>query len=71
MKKDSIGNYKRVIFTLIVMVAIISCSCVISYMISKMEEQACLDTLNDSVNEAATEIESRISSDQRLLASIA
>ena len=70
MKVIDDGN-KRIIITLLVMAVLIALSSAVSVKISKMEEQACWDTLHASAKEVSVEIESRVSSDQRLLDSIA
>ena len=70
MKVIDDGN-KRIIITLLVMTILIAFSCAVSVKISKMEEQACWDTLHASAREVSVEIESRVNSDQRLLDSIA
>lgn len=72
IKKDtSFQMNKKIIFTLFVMLALIGLSLVVSYHISRLEEQACWDILHQSADQIASDMVGHINSDQELLESIA
>ena len=72
MKKGIIDQNNKIIFiTILVMLALMGLSGVMSWNISHMAEERCWDTLGQSVGQVADEIEIQVNNDQELLESIA
>lgn len=70
-KKSIFKKYNKIGITLLVMVGVIVLSIFVSFRISRLEEQACWETLYLSVNQAAADLETSIRNDQKILESLA
>ena len=71
MRSVFVNRNRKIVITIIVMLLLISLSCLISLHISKIEERSCWEDLQRSVNQISIEMESNIHSDRELLDSIA
>lgn len=72
MKKKSITKkYDKIGVTLLTMVGVIALSVFVSLRISRLEEEACWETLYASINQLATDFETSIRNDQKILESLA
>lgn len=70
-KKTVFRKYDKISITLLVMVTVIALSVFASLRISHLEEQACWETLYVSINQMATDLETSVRNDQKILESLA
>ncbi|MGN0140950.1 MAG: diguanylate cyclase domain-containing protein [Roseburia sp.] len=70
-KRTTPGKDKKIVITLLLMLALVGVSVVVSWHISQAEEQACWESLHQSVSQVASEMETRIDSDRELLECVA
>lgn len=70
-KKSILKKYDKISITLLVIVGVIVLSVLLSLQISRLEEEACWETLYASVNQVSADLETSIRNDQKILESLA